>query len=254
MVPFIGPSYSLNTPKADIQRSINCYPVANEVPGGKTGEYLQQVAGLDLFSEPYSPPVPPDCFHENFLVPLFVNYVAVTGDPACFSLVATPYVNTLSVASQNVTNVAYIERYIAPMTSGSISTKFRLRSLGADDAGVIMIYDFAHPGDPRFAFNPRRDSLVDALHRPYLYVDSVEYPMGSGALSVNVQYQIDVGPFGSGPGGTCPVVISEVAGPVVTSMNVPGLVGVPIDTIRFTNDRGGVTSATEFADIEVCPA
>lgn len=51
MIPFIGPSYSLNTRKADVQRSVNCYPVANEVAGGKTGGYLQSVAGLDLFSD-----------------------------------------------------------------------------------------------------------------------------------------------------------------------------------------------------------
>lgn len=55
MIPFVGPSYSLATRKADVQRSVNLYPVANEVIGGKTGSYMQSVAGLDLFSGPYVP-------------------------------------------------------------------------------------------------------------------------------------------------------------------------------------------------------
>lgn len=50
MIPFIGPSYSLNTAKADIQRSVNLFPVTNEVAGGKTEAYLQSIPGLDAFS------------------------------------------------------------------------------------------------------------------------------------------------------------------------------------------------------------
>lgn len=50
MLPFIGPSYSLNTRKADVQRAVNLFPVANEVVGGKTGSYMQSVPGLDEFS------------------------------------------------------------------------------------------------------------------------------------------------------------------------------------------------------------
>lgn len=49
-LPFIGPSYSLATRKADVQRTVNMFPVMNEVVGGKTPAYLQQVPGLDLFS------------------------------------------------------------------------------------------------------------------------------------------------------------------------------------------------------------
>lgn len=51
MIPFVGPSYSLNTRKADVQRAVNLYPVTNEVAGGKSESYLQAVAGLDLFSD-----------------------------------------------------------------------------------------------------------------------------------------------------------------------------------------------------------
>lgn len=65
-VPFIGPSYSLNTRKADVQRSVNCYPVANEVAGGKTGEYMQSVAGLDLFSPVYVPAPPSGLLYVSF--------------------------------------------------------------------------------------------------------------------------------------------------------------------------------------------
>ena len=50
MVPFVGPSYHLATRKADVQRSVNLFPVMNEVVGGKTEAYLQAVPGLDVFS------------------------------------------------------------------------------------------------------------------------------------------------------------------------------------------------------------
>jgi hypothetical protein len=50
MIPFVGPSYSLDTRKADVQRSVNLFPVANEVAGGKTAAYLQSAPGLDLFA------------------------------------------------------------------------------------------------------------------------------------------------------------------------------------------------------------
>lgn len=59
LIPFVGPSYDLDTGKADRQRSVNLFPVANEVAGGKTGSYLQSVPGLDVFSAAPPPPPPP---------------------------------------------------------------------------------------------------------------------------------------------------------------------------------------------------
>lgn len=50
MVPFAGPSYTLNTREADVQRTVNLFPVVNEVAGGKADAYLESVPGLDLFS------------------------------------------------------------------------------------------------------------------------------------------------------------------------------------------------------------
>lgn len=49
-VPFVGPSYTLNTRKADVQRTVNMFPVANEVAGGKSAAYLESVPGLVVFS------------------------------------------------------------------------------------------------------------------------------------------------------------------------------------------------------------
>lgn len=57
MVPFVGPSYQLNT-RADVQRVVNLYPVANEVEGGKADAYLESVPGLDVFSSPPGGPDP----------------------------------------------------------------------------------------------------------------------------------------------------------------------------------------------------
>lgn len=49
-IPFVGPSYNINTRKADVQRSINLFAVFNEVPGGKSIAYLDSVPGLSPFS------------------------------------------------------------------------------------------------------------------------------------------------------------------------------------------------------------
>lgn len=57
MIPFIGGSYTLGVRKADVQRSVNCYPVATENPGGAVAEYLQSIPGLDVFSDNAPPPV-----------------------------------------------------------------------------------------------------------------------------------------------------------------------------------------------------
>lgn len=56
-VPFVGPSYRLNSREADGQRVVNMYPTRNEVQGGKTGVYLESIPGLDLFSD--GTPTPP---------------------------------------------------------------------------------------------------------------------------------------------------------------------------------------------------
>ena len=48
----VGPSYSLNHRKADVQRSVNLFPVVMETPGGKSFAYLDSVPGLREFSRP----------------------------------------------------------------------------------------------------------------------------------------------------------------------------------------------------------
>lgn len=50
MSNFVGPSYQLNTRKADVQRVVNMLPVMNEVPGGKSAAYMKSVPGLEVFS------------------------------------------------------------------------------------------------------------------------------------------------------------------------------------------------------------
>jgi len=50
MNPIVGPSYTLNTLKADVQRSVNMMPVMQEAEGGKGVEYLESVPGIVVFS------------------------------------------------------------------------------------------------------------------------------------------------------------------------------------------------------------
>jgi hypothetical protein len=56
MIPFVGPSYQLNTRKADCQRTVNMFVIKNEAAGGKSQMYLESVAGLTVFSEPIGIP------------------------------------------------------------------------------------------------------------------------------------------------------------------------------------------------------
>jgi hypothetical protein len=52
MIPFVGPSYQLNTRKADVQRTVNMFVIKTEVAGGKSAIYLESIPGLTVFSEP----------------------------------------------------------------------------------------------------------------------------------------------------------------------------------------------------------
>lgn len=45
-VPFVGPSYQLANRRADVQRTVNMYPVRVESGTGKSGVYLKSVPGL----------------------------------------------------------------------------------------------------------------------------------------------------------------------------------------------------------------
>jgi hypothetical protein len=49
-IQIVGPSYNLQTRKADCQRSVNLYPAIMEAPGGKAAAILKPVPGLTLFS------------------------------------------------------------------------------------------------------------------------------------------------------------------------------------------------------------
>ena len=54
MVPFVGPSYQLNTRSADVQRSINMRPVPVESGTGASGFMLQSNPGMRVFSSSLS--------------------------------------------------------------------------------------------------------------------------------------------------------------------------------------------------------
>lgn len=49
-IQIVGPSYQLETRKADCQRSVNLYPAIMEAPGGKSAAIMKPLPGLTLFS------------------------------------------------------------------------------------------------------------------------------------------------------------------------------------------------------------
>lgn len=55
MIPFVGGSYTLDVRKADVQRTVNMFPVASENAGSAEPTYLQSIPGVDLFSDTAPP-------------------------------------------------------------------------------------------------------------------------------------------------------------------------------------------------------
>jgi hypothetical protein len=51
MFPFVGPSYTLSTRAADVQRSVNLYPAPIESGSGKSAYMLQSIPGLTVFCD-----------------------------------------------------------------------------------------------------------------------------------------------------------------------------------------------------------
>lgn len=47
---FVGPSYTLQHRKADVQRAVNLMVAPDEAGGGKSAAYLDSVPGLTTFS------------------------------------------------------------------------------------------------------------------------------------------------------------------------------------------------------------
>lgn len=71
MIPFVGPSYHLDTREADVQRTVNMYLVMNEVEGGRTPRHLKSVPGLVTFSPDVVPTGP--LWLDNFNGPEFTE-------------------------------------------------------------------------------------------------------------------------------------------------------------------------------------
>lgn len=64
MIPFVGGSYSLAVRRADVQRTVNMYPVGAEDEGSHAPSYLAQIPGLDVFSD--VPAVATEYFLDTF--------------------------------------------------------------------------------------------------------------------------------------------------------------------------------------------
>lgn len=71
---FVGPSYNLNTRKADVQRVVNMMPTPVEAAGGKSNSYLAPVPGMSEFS----PPSAGDPFWSDVLFYLPLNGTGTT--------------------------------------------------------------------------------------------------------------------------------------------------------------------------------
>lgn len=155
LVPFVGPSYKLNTPESDVQRVVNMYPVANEVQGGKTGVYLEAIPGLDVFSPVPAPPPPaeggPWLYYPTegegpvSLAPIHKQagegYSAISGPPEPFS-----YGVGVTDDAGGGNNTNSVVDVIIPLYSGNaIPTEGQYTWEPADGSGIVPTFSTENP-------------------------------------------------------------------------------------------------------------
>lgn len=67
-LPFIGPSYHLESRPSGVQRTINMVPVPEEPGNERTAWVFKDVPGLVVFNEPAPPPPPPSDPYYDFVI------------------------------------------------------------------------------------------------------------------------------------------------------------------------------------------
>lgn len=193
-------------------------------------------------------PVKNECFMETFSAGL-APYSVVSGSAAPFSIFATGAYGQGLQTTIGTPGLSIIQRTFAAQLVMSVSLKFRLTSLNADDACTFSMYS---GGGQVFGFDPRRDlGISGGTGWPAAIVGPGSMTaLGASALAISTWYQMDMV---CSP--TTPVTITRLSdSAVVASANYGDhAAGFAADALQFGNDSGDSThSETSYADIHIC--
>lgn len=191
---------------------------------------------------------PTNCVTENFGAGLG-GYATITGNAALFTIVGSPYGNAINIASQNSATEARIRRTFFDQNVTTLSAKFMLTAINADDGGRLSVFV---SGTAVLVFDPVREAAYDSLRRAYLYIGADAPNVTDAALTVNDWYQIDLALSAVAGASTC--VITHLAdGVIVKSVSLASAHPPPAaNSLDFSADSAGTTSPVQYTDIHIC--
>ena len=215
-------------------------PVWSHRPGGFWHVSARvQVRGRGL--------APTDCLTDTFVGGIG-QYALLSGSLAPFSNPSSPTAlrTTATAAADNVSRIA---RPVSTRLLSEATVRFRLRSIGNDDACLIALYQGA---SLKIALNPMREAFYDGSKAPHVYIGVTDYPVGAGALSVGVTYEmtLTMPPVGN----TVCVVTNLDTGAIVQTTSL-GMQAQPIiDSLVFYVDEAspGKLCETDFFYLHIC--
>lgn len=191
--------------------------------------------------------VPTDCLIDTFVGGIG-QYSLLSGSLAPFSTLSAPSA-LRTTATSFADNVSRISRQIPERLLSTVSLRFRLRSIGSDDACLAAIYDGA---TMRMALNPMRETFYDGDKAPHVYVGANDYKIGGSGLSLGVTYDmtLTIPPTGN----TMCVVTDLDAGVVVASQSLGVQTQPHVDSLVFYVDeaRPGKLCETDYYYVRVC--
>jgi hypothetical protein len=183
------------------------------------------------------------CFYENFTAGL--GPYAGNG-LARFEIVSSAYGSALrylggtSVVDYNIARAAVVE-------FASLRAKLMVESASFDNAATLYL----KAGSDIVAYvRPREDTFVDGANRIAIAVGSASYEhVGASALAIGVWYELVLNTNGA-------YTITRLDNDSVFASGSITAAAEPsyaVDSLLFVEDSDGGSTATQFADIEICP-
>lgn len=189
-------------------------------------------------------------FFENFDDSGLTPYTVSSGNGGLFSLSATAYGNTLTIASQNEAVIAAIDRDIAGAVVGATRVSFIMRVLGLDTDDAAT-FNLLSAGSTVLHVNPLRETVFDALRRVRVLLYGTEVLVTDSMLSLGTWYRFELTISPDADSSTVTVREHET-NTLVKFTTLPGTFApITADTLRFGADSGGPTCSTQYDEISI---
>jgi hypothetical protein len=194
---------------------------------------------------------PTDCLVDTFNSGIG-SYTLLSGSFAPFSN-PPGVLRTTSTSSGD--NVSRISRPVSGRQLSSAMLRFKLRSIGLDDACLAAVYggDAVHAsGNSALSLNPVREKFYDFTQSPHVYIGANDYQVGPGALSIGVNYEMAV--TIPQAGNTTCVITNLDTDTIVQSTSLGVHARPTIDSLDFYVDEAssGKLCETDYYYIRVC--